>query len=201
MFQFKIKLRGISKPTVWRRVLVPENYTFLDLHYIIQTVFGWQNCHLFQFAEDIYKNNMKVIALPYEDNIFGENEHIIDASKTELSTIFYEEGRQYAYVYDFGDDWIHDITLEKITDDEYEFPKCIGGKSYTPPENCGGVPGYEMLKHRALYGPHDKEFRDMLKFFDIYEYELFDSRAINKGEMKMSDDVLVKIFTELHKKK
>ena len=34
-YQFKIKLRGISKPPVWRRVLVPANFTFSGFHAVI----------------------------------------------------------------------------------------------------------------------------------------------------------------------
>ncbi len=50
-YLFKIKIKGITKPPVWRKVSVPENFTFLQFHQVIQTVFGWYDYHLFEFRE------------------------------------------------------------------------------------------------------------------------------------------------------
>ena len=47
--QFKIQIRDIKKPPVWRRIVIPENFTFHDLHNTIQSAFGWWDEHLYQF--------------------------------------------------------------------------------------------------------------------------------------------------------
>lgn len=47
--QFKIQIRDVKKPPVWRRIVIPGNFTFHDLHYTIQTAFGWWGEHLYQF--------------------------------------------------------------------------------------------------------------------------------------------------------
>ncbi|MBA7536362.1 hypothetical protein ES705_28625 [subsurface metagenome] len=39
IYQFKISLKRI-KPSIWRRIQVPENYSFLNLHVAIQDSMG-----------------------------------------------------------------------------------------------------------------------------------------------------------------
>ena len=46
--RFHIKLEGIAPP-VWRRIRVPSNYTFWDLHVAIQDAMGWLDYHLHLF--------------------------------------------------------------------------------------------------------------------------------------------------------
>ncbi len=53
-FQFKIQLKNDSKPDVWRRILVPEKFTFDQLHKLIQLSFGWADYHLYQFSSKGY---------------------------------------------------------------------------------------------------------------------------------------------------
>jgi len=48
VYQFKISLKGI-RPPVWRRIQVPDNYTFWDLHVAIQDAMGWSDAHLHSF--------------------------------------------------------------------------------------------------------------------------------------------------------
>ena len=48
IYQFKVALQYCEKP-VWRRILVPENYSFWDLHVAIQDAMGWYDCHLHEF--------------------------------------------------------------------------------------------------------------------------------------------------------
>lgn len=44
-YQIKVTLRRIDPPT-WRRLRVPGNITFEQLHQVIQASFGWLNYHL-----------------------------------------------------------------------------------------------------------------------------------------------------------
>ena len=53
-FQFRIQLKNVQKPPVWRRVIVPESFTFKQFHVVIQESFGWGNYHLFQFSPSGY---------------------------------------------------------------------------------------------------------------------------------------------------
>ena len=51
------------------------------------------------------------------------------------------------YVYDFGDNWEHEVVLEKIipANDPLKIPICLDGARHCPPEDVGGVSGYEEL--------------------------------------------------------
>jgi hypothetical protein len=50
VYQFKITLRGVSKPPVWRRITVPAGLTLGLLHEVIQEVMGWKDGHLHVFS-------------------------------------------------------------------------------------------------------------------------------------------------------
>ena len=40
-----------TKPPIWRRVLVPPSMYLDTLHYLIQVVMGWEDCHLHMFPQ------------------------------------------------------------------------------------------------------------------------------------------------------
>lgn len=145
-YQFKIKLRGITKPPVWRRVLVPANFTFSGFHAVIQEAFGWWNEHLYSFGDTPY-SRVLTIAEIHEDD-WGDAP---DYNAREFTVgEFYGEKlapkHKLCYVYDFGDDWIHDITLEKVFDEYSDHATCIKGKGACPEEDSGGVWEYEDMK-------------------------------------------------------
>ena len=64
--QFKIQINGITKPPVWRRVIVPETFTFERFHYVIQAAFGWENCHLYEFYEKSF-GSQSFIGIPSKE--------------------------------------------------------------------------------------------------------------------------------------
>ena len=146
-YQFKIKLRSITKPLVWRRVLIPSHFTFSGFHAVIQESFGWWNEHLYCFGDQPY-SRMLTISEPNEDSWERPD---YNARKFTLGE-FFGEGKgawKLCYVYDFGDDWIHDITLEKVLDQPSDHARCIAGKGACPEEDCGGVWGYEEMKENG----------------------------------------------------
>lgn len=143
-YQFKIQIKGITKPPVWRKVIVPANFTFLQFHSVIQTVFGWDDYHLFEFEDKEYQGSIR-IAIPSEDD-FDFGVKTLDASKVKLSKVFTDNIRKLLYVYDFGDNWVHEITLEAVSDNKRKEAICLSGKGSCPPEDCGGCYGYEEMK-------------------------------------------------------
>ena len=147
--QFKIQLKNISNPTVWRRVVVPEHITFLDFHLVIQLSFGWFDTHLFMFSPKGWGSSPLIEIPEPEEEIFpsfGGRAEKLDAAKVKLTDIFQIEKQKYSYIYDFGDDWKHEITLEKMTDEKVLYPRCIKASGTCPPEDCGGPWGYENIK-------------------------------------------------------
>ena len=86
IFQFKIQIKGITYPPVWRRVIVPDTYTFEDFHYVIQKAFGWSDTHLFQFFPNT-SDSHPTIMIPYER--YGHP--VYDARILTLKEIFHTE--------------------------------------------------------------------------------------------------------------
>lgn len=189
--QFKIQLLHITDPTVWRRLLVPEHFSFLRMHIVTQKAFGWEDCHLFQFSPKGYGSE-PIIEMPNEedDSLFGfRRKQKLDASKTKLQQIFTAPKQKYIYIYDFGDDWMHQITLEKITEDKMLYADCLAGQGACPPEDCGGAPGYENLK-MILNDPKDLEHEEMKEWLGLskkqkWNAEAFDLEEVRKKVMKV----------------
>ena len=74
IYQFKIKLQGIT-PTIWRRIQVPETYSFWDLHVAIQDAMGWLDYHLHLFR--VHRDHVPVpieIGIPDEYAVEGDPE-------------------------------------------------------------------------------------------------------------------------------
>ena len=152
VIQLKIQIQGITKPSVWRRLLIPATFTFRQLHYAIQLAFGWGCCHLYQFEKQAYSHDW-TIREPAEDDNFSQP---LPAVKTHVDTFIVKNGlKNFVYVYDFGDSWVHQITVEDITRDNIKAPICLAGKGDTPPEDCGGIFGYEELKELLSKNPKD----------------------------------------------
>jgi hypothetical protein len=84
VYQFKIALKDV-KPPIWRRIRVPETYTFWDLHVAIQNVMGWSDYHLHLFDVVDPSTGMKCeIGIPekeydaYEETLPGWKQKIAD---------------------------------------------------------------------------------------------------------------------------
>ncbi len=164
VYQFKITLWG-TKPPIWRRIQVPETYTFWDLHVAIQDAMGWLDYHLHQFEIIDSKKGEKVtIGIPSEDDI-GYGWETLAGWRQRISDYFSLENKVADYVYDFGDNWNHRIIMEKVLprDKNTNYPTCIKGRRAGPPEDCGGVWGYaEFLE--AIKNPKHKEHEEMLEW-------------------------------------
>jgi hypothetical protein len=184
-FHFKIQIKGITKPPVWRKIVVPSNFTFLKFHNVIQVAFGWENYHLFEFRDKEYQGKVR-ISVPVEDDFFDPDffANVTDASKVKLSDIFAGNILKLLYIYDFGDNWVHEITLESTDDNNLKKAVCLSGKGACPPEDCGSLYGYEDIKEifRTMPdGDQAEEYREWLGLDDgeIWNAEAFDIDETN----------------------
>ncbi len=163
-YQIKIKLAD-SDLVIWRRVIIPADVTFKRLHDTIQFSMGWFDSHLYEFdfleeklrvtndeeAYEEYKFNKekyKGKKLTQYNDPHGFIERILGTAIRQPQTVkidkYIEKYTSIDYVYDFGDDWRHQITLEKTLDDyEFGYPTVIEGEGACPPEDVGGISGYE----------------------------------------------------------
>ncbi len=174
ILQLKIYLQG-SKPKIWRRFLIEDSITFNELHDIIQTVMGWENYHLFEFEI----NDLRII--PPDEGFLKENE--LDPDKTKVYEFLNTEKQKFNYLYDFGDDWNHIIVVEKILekDSSKKYPVCIAGKMSCPPEDCGGLWGYEEILEIQQNKNHpDYEERIIDWLGEDFNPEDFNIEEVNK---------------------
>jgi len=146
VYQFRVDLKGV-KPPIWRRILIPCNYSFWDLHVAIQDAMGWHDRHLhafYAFAPTIRAELQ--IGIPPEDSTHAED-FVVPCWLIPIAEFFTLANRRINYEYDFGDGWEHEIRLETILprDKKQKYPQCTGGRRACPPEDCGGPIGYEDL--------------------------------------------------------
>lgn len=143
VFIFKIQLIGITKPPVWRRVSVPAYFTFVKFHEVIQTAFGWSDSHLFEFKDKERLNRISISQFMGDALFYYDFSVTHLAEKTKLIEFFLGWMKKMVYVHDFGDNLTHKITLESTTDDTDKTAKLLAGRETCPPEDCGGLYGYE----------------------------------------------------------
>jgi len=155
---YKIKISLLDlEPEIWRIIEINSDAGLLDLHAVIQTAMGWTNSHLHHFI----KNNV-FYALPTEGSEDLEYE-TIDEETVKISDIISKKNEKIIYEYDFGDGWEHIVELLEISEKKIKFPKCLDGGNACPPEDCGGVPGYENLLE-VISDPENEEYEDMIEW-------------------------------------
>ena len=187
IYQIKVTLDNAHLP-IWRRVLVPSTYTFSDLHMLIQAAYGWQNCHLHQFSISLEANKKIFIVGQDVENDYDANEVSSEIRMDELSTtladVIPKMAKELKYEYDFGDSWSHTLVLERKIGCETNrrYPACIDGESAGPPEDCGGVSGYEQLC-RVMMNPDNAEYKETLKWLGIKSGEGYDPRRLDFSEI------------------
>jgi hypothetical protein len=164
VYQFKITLKNISPP-IWRRIQVPESYSFWDLHVAIQDVMAWLDYYLHEFKIVNPSTGIKVeIGIPVDDD-FDMGREVLPGWKEKTADYFSMENRVAYYEYDFGDIWEHTIKLEKILprNKDKDYPRCIAGKRSCPPEDCGGVWGYEDFLE-IISNPDHEEYEETMEW-------------------------------------
>lgn len=161
--QLKIALHG-TQPPLWRRLVLPSDTSLRTLHDAVQAAFGWQGGHLHLFTDESGRVYGDAARLTDIDLGFGPGSS--DQHAIALGDVLPEDGARLRYVYDFGDDWEHRITLEKTLPRPVgaeRAVRCVGGRrADVPAEDIGGVWGLgEVLARlevpdRAGDGPFDE---------------------------------------------
>ncbi|MCF6311547.1 MAG: plasmid pRiA4b ORF-3 family protein [Verrucomicrobiales bacterium] len=135
-----------AKPPIWRRITLPVDASFFDLHCAIQNAMGWGSMHLHCFdVKTQYANTNIQIPNHFNDawsDAPSENEYHI-----KILDVVEQGHLQFSYTYDFGDCWEHKIKIEKTieSDSIHPLPTILTGKGACPPENCGGIWSYYHL--------------------------------------------------------
>jgi len=178
LYQLKVTLRDIQPP-VWRRIQVWEDTTLAQLHTVMQIVMGWEDYHLHEFAI-----GRRLYSVPDPDDDMYERK-VIDERRVSLGEVVPRVGTQFAYLYDFGDSWEHELLLEAVLlpEPDAPYPTCIGGERRTPPEDVGGTHGYEEYL-TVLADPEHEEHENMLQWRGPFDSELFSPTQVNQELQK-----------------
>lgn len=139
-FRVRIDLHG-AKPPVWRRLELPGDLTLPRLHDAIQAAMGWTNSHLHRFRTGRdHRSPYFVTSFDIDEGEDGVLEDVV-----RLDQLVAAEGDGLWYEYDFGDGWDHELVVEKVLDEPPATVRCVGGRMACPPEDCGGIGGYDEL--------------------------------------------------------
>jgi hypothetical protein len=175
VYQLRVALLETAPP-IWRRFVVPSGVTLHRLHLILQEVMGWTNSHLYSF-----KIGTNEYAEPNLDNELYELP-FKNSKRVKLNQLLKNKGKPFQYVYDFGDNWIHQLVVEDVLrrDPFTRYPSCLAGERACPPEDCGGVHGYaELLK--TISDPGNEDYVDTMTWLGgHFDSEAFQIEAVNK---------------------
>lgn len=160
--RLRISLDDIE-PVIWRRVLVPARFTLNGLHRVIQAAFLWEDYHLHRFeigrvryehpdlvewdppGRECYERLRARGVDPVEIEALCTPPR--DERKIRLSDLVDRGVHQFEYLYDFGDDWSHTIEIEGVQQvDVGRLPALLDGERSGPPEDSGGLPGYQQIQ-------------------------------------------------------
>jgi len=163
-----------SEAPIWRRVLVPESLTLANLHVVIQIAMGWTNSHLhvFEVGGERFTE--------FEEDIRDGARDSTTVTLRDLS--LNREGQVFAYNYDFGDDWLHEVTVESCrpSEDPAMLPVCVTGSRAGPPEDSGGVHRYRHLLE-AVADPTHPDHDELSGWLDpAFDPEAFEADRVNR---------------------
>jgi hypothetical protein len=171
--QIKIKLLGVTKPPVWRRVQLRADTRLDQLHEILQAALGWENYHM-----HVFSLGEEEFGIPDPELGFSDERQVTLGELIDL-------GARFRYTYDFGDDWEHEINVEDLLDADphTHYPALVAAKGACPPEDCGGPWGYADLK-QIIADPNDEQHQERLQWLSLDNATDFDPNAIATDQLE-----------------
>jgi len=184
VYQFKITLQGIHTPLIWRRIQVPKEYSFWDLHVALVDAMGWLDYHLHTF-EIPQSNHEGLVVIGIPENEFDED--WIAGWKIPLEQYFKQIGQNIPYRYDLGQHWRHQVLFEGILlmEKGVKYPRCTDGKNACPPEDCGGVSGYFRILE-IINDPEHDEYQETIEWLrgHAINYYPYDPSEFNPQKIR-----------------
>lgn len=179
--EFEVTLLDVG-PRLWRRFLLRHTLSFEELHDAIQMACGWGFCHLYEFRDE-------------EGSLAGheaiDEPTVPNAAKVPIKSFFTQPGQECLYIYDYGDNWQHRVKLlQKVALPKRFVQQLTGGEGMFPPEDCGGVPGYEACVAACHMTPAQikrlsfdmrAELRSRKEWLGAWRPEGFDFRKVQEG--------------------
>ncbi|MGY6521946.1 MAG: plasmid pRiA4b ORF-3 family protein [Mongoliitalea sp.] len=195
IIKLKINLDNMPFP-IFRKVVIPADISMHELHLIIQVAMGWENSHLFQFSDKKQRPKIMVQRVVEEDDLWGMH-HGDTYMADEISLLEFlaqTDGKTFWYWYDFGDDWWHKISIQKVTKKDLsefdgEIPVCTEAAGLCPPEDCGGPWGFAQLEE-AINEPKHPEYKNYREWLGIKGKKKIDFENVDIEEINDNLDLL-----------
>jgi len=187
--QLKVTLKHISPP-IWRRFVVPRDFTLAILHECLQIIMGWDDDHLYEFIVGGRRGG-KHYSVPMDDFMGGFGDFDDENAEDYDLSFLTRKGMKFTYIYDFGDSWDHELVAENVN---YEHSATdppvvvLAGQRNCPPEDCGGTWGYaDIIEALAANdeGETDSEQEELLHWVGEYDPDQFDLDEINAALANM----------------
>ena len=172
-------------PEVKRTILVPLDIHLDDLHLTLQAALGWTDSHLYMFLAG------QTIWGVIDPDLDSED---LPADKSTLRNVVEDTGvRALDYIYDFGDSWEHRIKIGKVSKPvgDQLYPQLTMATGRCPPEDVGGVPGYDTFVD-AINNPQHPEHEHLSDWYG----QPFDPNNPEIDELKKSVRDVAKIIAE-----
>lgn len=191
--KLKINLENMPFP-IYRKLLIPVDINMDELHLIIQIAMGWENCHLYEFSDKKGKCKIRV-QHDIEEDLWGNNADSFNAGELSLTEFLtYTDGKTFWYWYDFGDDWWHKISIQKVTQKDLaefdgETPLCTEAAGLCPPEDCGGPWGFAQLEE-AINEPKHPEYKNYREWLGIKGKKKIDFENVDIDPINDNLDLL-----------
>lgn len=166
--QVKVKLLGVSKPPVWRRLRLRTDTSLDRVHEVLQAAFGWEDYHMHCFSSG-----------PDDFGVPDPEVGFIDERGVVIGELLGGVGDRLRYTYDFGDNWEHEIVVEELLDADpaIRYPVLVAARGACPPEDCGGVWEYAELKE-ILADPRHEQHDEVLDWLGLGNASEFDPDAV-----------------------
>ena len=172
-YQLKIAV-AFSDPLIWRTIQVPGKMTLALLHKVIQVCMGWDDSdtHQFLVGKIFYQSGFGIKDMKKESRY--------DENNFELHQL--EEGMQFlfTYLYDGGEGWELEITLEQTIRNGLgqDAPVLLGGERACPPTEVGDIHQYQILLNDAEAGAANNRLSLNLPMTGDFDPDGFDGKAL-----------------------
>ncbi|WP_458574664.1 plasmid pRiA4b ORF-3 family protein [Rhizobium sp. PDO1-076] len=174
--QIRVSIDHIE-PGIWRRLVLPVHWNLEHPHLGIQAAFNWWNYHLYEFRiGGLRYGNVEILT----EDATDDDPRVFDQSEVRLMD--FEQGAVFTYHYDFGDGWRHTVAVEEFLT-LTATPKhgsCVAGEGARPPEDVGGVSGYERFLE-IIADREDPEYAETIQWCGGYfDPEWFDLSIVDR---------------------
>ena len=141
-YRFKVMLK--RRRSVWRSVALRGDQTLEELHEAIFTAFDRDDLHLYSFyfpkasarRSPLGKQPREFMAPEgfHPDPLGIDNRY--DAASAKLDELKFKVGQTFEYLFDFGDEWWHEIEVEAIGPSESgeTYPRIVAQRGASPPQ-------------------------------------------------------------------